>query len=174
MAPGYQGRNSDCSKSATLCLGSHECSKGWEGLYFNCACNPHPHTGRETTLQDWGRDNASLLPRWGCQGKMEIQCLKIEKCVAFLFGLTAWPAGSEFPNQWSNLKPLQEKHNVLTTGLPGKFPKRVLLLGKFPNYIKAETASNHSGLPRSNNQCLASFLLSRTPQHFFWGGSRFL
>ena len=78
MVPGYQGRNSDCSKSPTLCLRSYDCSKDWEGLYFNCTCNSHSQTARETTWQDWGRDNASLLPRWGCQGKTEKQCLKIE------------------------------------------------------------------------------------------------
>ena len=33
-----------------------------------------------------------------------------------------WPrrAGSEFPDQGSNLHPLHGEHGVLTTGLPGK------------------------------------------------------
>ena len=38
--------------------------------------------------------------------------------VIFFFGLATWLAGSQFPDQGSNLCPLQWKHGVLT-GPPG-------------------------------------------------------
>ena len=37
----------------------------------------------------------------------------------FFFGCASRHAGSQFPDQGSNLCPLQWKHRVLTTGLPG-------------------------------------------------------
>ena len=38
----------------------------------------------------------------------------------FLFDYTLWHAGSQFPDQGSNPRPLQWNCRVLTTGLPGK------------------------------------------------------
>ena len=38
-----------------------------------------------------------------------------------------WPAGSELPDQGSNLCPLQWKRGVLTTGPPGNSPIIYLL-----------------------------------------------
>ena len=38
----------------------------------------------------------------------------------FFFDHTSWHVGSWFPNWGSNLRPLQWKHGVLTTGPPGK------------------------------------------------------
>ena len=38
----------------------------------------------------------------------------------FLFGCATQHAGSQFPNQGLNLRPLHWKHGALTTGLPGK------------------------------------------------------
>ena len=49
--------------------------------------------------------------------------LIVISCVCFsvcLFGCTAQHAGSYFPDQGSNLCPLQSKCRVLTTGPPGK------------------------------------------------------
>ena len=43
--------------------------------------------------------------------------------IFFFFGHAMQHAGSSFPDQGSNLCPLQWKHGVLTTGLPGKFPR---------------------------------------------------
>ena len=40
--------------------------------------------------------------------------------LSFFFGQAAWHAGSQFPYQGSNPRPLQWKHRVLTTGPPGK------------------------------------------------------
>ena len=38
----------------------------------------------------------------------------------FFFGYTLWHAGSQFPDQGSNPRPLQWNCRVLTTGPPGK------------------------------------------------------
>lgn len=44
----------------------------------------------------------------------------------FFFGHAVWQVGSQFPNQGSNLRPLQWKHRALTTGLYGNPSNRSL------------------------------------------------
>ena len=46
-------------------------------------------------------------------------CVCVCVCVCVL-GPATWHTGSEFPDQGSNLCPLQWKCGVLTTGPPGK------------------------------------------------------
>ena len=47
--------------------------------------------------------------------------LKIMMCLlGFFFGYDVWHVGSWFPQQGSNLCPLQWKRRVSTTGPPGK------------------------------------------------------
>ena len=61
------------------------------------------------------------FPAWVCLFKKIIYLFK------FIFGHTARHAGSQFPDQGSNLCPLQWKRRVLTTGPPGKSPGVCLL-----------------------------------------------
>ena len=47
----------------------------------------------------------------------------------FTFGHAAWQAGSSFPNQGSNLCPLQWQLSVLTAGPPENSPFPFLMWG---------------------------------------------
>lgn len=58
------------------------------------------------------------IEKWGqCPFPLYFVCFYI---TPYFLGLTMWPAGSSFPTQGSNPCLLQEKHRVVTTGLPGK------------------------------------------------------
>ena len=59
-------------------------------------------------------------------GKGYMASLCIIYLFIYLFGHTTWHAGSQFPDQGSNPRPLQWKRGVLTTGLPGKSPLCVI------------------------------------------------
>ena len=63
----------------------------------------------------------------------------------FLFGCLARLVGSQFPDERSNLCPLQRKLGVLTTGPPGNFPENFFKSGD------AQALSNWIGL---RGECL--------------------
>ena len=50
----------------------------------------------------------------------------------FFFDHATWHAGSSFPDQGSNLCPLQWKGGFLTTGPPGKSQEMLHLSNKLP------------------------------------------
>ena len=69
--------------------------------------------------------------------------LNVYLCIAFIylfiFGHAVPHAGSQFPDQGLNQRPLQWKHRVLTTGLPGKFHL-------YSTYIFIHTVSQSTGI----------------------------
>ena len=46
--------------------------------------------------------------------------MKVARLTGLFFSRATWHAGSQFPDQGLNLHPMQWKHRVLTTRLPGK------------------------------------------------------
>ena len=68
-----------------------------------------------------GEGNGLWLGRsmsfWGAYGSLVIVYVFF---FFFFFGYATRHAGSQFPDQGSNPRPLQWKRGVLTTGLPGK------------------------------------------------------
>ena len=70
------------------------------------------------TTQWWKGMNYSPHSTWrtadaGC-------CVKVARLTGLFFSRATWHAGSQFPDQGLNLHPMQWKHRVLTTRLPGK------------------------------------------------------
>ena len=78
--------------------------------------NAQPQKGSDLLFQG--------LPSCPSEHSSEIYALSdgilIFNCL--FFGCTTWHVGSLFPDQESNLCPLHWKHEILTTGLPGKSP----------------------------------------------------
>ena len=78
--------------------------------------NAQPQKGSDLLFQG--------LPSCPSEHSSEIHALSdgilIFNCL--FFGCTTWHVGSLFPDQGSNPRPLYQKHEILTTGLPENSP----------------------------------------------------
>ena len=99
-----------------LCLGLRTTGKAGASLLLG-----HPAVRTEA-------DRKGMVPLWskclGCAQSLIHSSVPLTMYFGhfffFLFGHAVWHVGSEFPDQGSNPCPLQWKHGVPTTGLPGK------------------------------------------------------
>lgn len=111
-----------------------ECPANWMRCWMGTHCS---YSGRATNGQhDW----VSMPPGWfkaNCDKNFKAMLqlhtqsnscrtrpgpkvrFPLHLCWKPLF-LFLPPVGIQFPKQWLNLCPLQQKHRVVTTGLPGK------------------------------------------------------
>ena len=102
-----------------LCLGLRTTGKAGASLLLG---HPAVHTEADAVIgRAW---RLSGLNAWGVLSHSSTHLFH-SQCILgtfffFLFGHAVWHVGSEFPDQGSNPCPLQWKHGVPTTGLPGK------------------------------------------------------
>ena len=71
----------------------------------------------------------------------------------FIFAHAMWHGGSSFPDQGSNLGPLQGKLRVLATGLPGESSKGCFMP---PCFYKRPTIVSVSASPKKSKQAFQS------------------